>query len=123
MVKLLYYYRTLEIELNSSESGPLDESSAGFDPTQSLLALRSLTSCIALLLTSSRRRMFALLQLKNGSSSDGYDDIKELRNALPSQFDTADEFQVSFHVLQRSVSCAVTLQISTCINSFQLSTH
>lgn len=66
--------------------------------------------------------MFALQQLKNGSSSDGYDDIKELRNALPSQFDTADEFQVSFHVLQRSVSCAVTLSMSPYIDSFKLST-
>ena len=48
--------------------------------------------------------MFALQQLNNKSNSDGYDDIKELRNALPSQFDTADEFQVSFHILNRSDS-------------------
>jgi hypothetical protein len=48
--------------------------------------------------------MFALQQLKNKFNSDGYDDIKELRNALPSQFDTADEFQVSLHILQRSDS-------------------
>jgi hypothetical protein len=103
----------LEIELNSCENGPLDESSAGFDPTQSLLALRSLTSCIALLLTSSRRRMFALQQLKNKSNSDGYDDIKELRSALPSQFDTADEFQVSLHILQRSDSMCNHHLVST----------
>jgi hypothetical protein len=57
--------------------------------------------------------MFALQQLKNKSNSDGYDDIKELRSALPSQFDTADEFQVSLHILQRSDSMCNHHLVST----------
>ena len=92
--------RTLEIELNSSESGPLGKTRVGFDPAQSLLGLRSLTSCIALLLTSSKRRLHALKQMKNNDKCfNDFNEINELRSVL--SVGNADEYKVSHELLQR----------------------
>ena len=86
--------------MNSSESGPLDEVLEGLNPTQALLGLRSLTSCVGLLLTSSKRRLYALKQLKSGVKVIGeFNEIDELRSALPNL--SADEYIVSISVLNR----------------------
>lgn len=59
--------------------------------------------------------------MNDKTNTDSYDDMKELRNVLPSQFDSADEFQVSLHVLKR-YDILLYQTFATSLPSFPLQT-
>ena len=54
--------------MNSSENGSLEGDKLGFDPTQSLLSLRSLVSALSALLTSSQQRLLDVTNINKDNS-------------------------------------------------------
>jgi hypothetical protein len=92
----------LEIELNSYESGPLTDLHVGLHPAQPLLALRSLTACIAELLLSSKSRLSTLEHMKNKTTdNNSHDHQINLRKAVSLPSGISDESLVSYFLLNR----------------------
>lgn len=71
--------KALEIELNSSEGGPLDGSlTRGYDPTQSLLLMSNITNAIILVASASSVRTRTL----NSGSADTFVDPRYISDTL-----------------------------------------
>lgn len=63
LLQNILFYRALEIELNSSESGPVNSSQIdmkGFDPCQALLAVWNIVNAISIVASTSHDRISAL---------------------------------------------------------------
>jgi hypothetical protein len=91
--------------LNSSETGPLLDNKSGLNPAQSLIALRSISACVGVLFSSSKRRLLSLQQMSikqivERDSSDCYSDVREAL-ALSLPLESSDEFKVSYFLLNR----------------------
>ena len=91
---IYYVLRSLEIELNSCESGSLTGNREGFDPTQPILTLRTVTESLIVLLASSNARLNALSAVSS---------VFAIENTSTTMLPTGsyDELNVAYHILER----------------------
>ena len=105
--------KALEIELNSCEPGPISlQQQGGYDPTQSLLILRAMTSVLAVLWTSSQHRRIAIDNLMHNTTPTTHAGV-DISDALPSN-GLNDEYRVAYYLLNKLATSLDAELVSCC---------